>query len=144
MGIKVNGVAVAGVGKIGPKGNKGDQGEAATIRIGTVTTGNPGTDAIVTNSGTETDAVLNFTIPRGEQGSVQGGLPSGGSTGQVLTKNSNTSLDASWQDPVATVFVAQATAPTNTKLLWIDTNTTKGGLKYYNGSAWVHVPVAYS
>lgn len=37
-----------------------------------------------------------------------------------------------------------ATAPSNTKLLWIDSNNTTGGLKYYNGSAWVHVPVAWT
>lgn len=28
--------------------------------------------------------------------------------------------------------------------LWIDTNTETGGLKYYNGSTWVYVPVAFS
>lgn len=44
----------------------------------------------------------------------------------------------------AKAFVVQAAAPSNTNLLWIDTNTSTGGLKYYNGSAWVHVPVAYT
>ena len=29
------------------------------------------------------------------------------------------------------------------KLLWIDSNTSTGGLKYYNGSSWKHVPVAW-
>lgn len=53
------------------KGATGDQGEAATITVGTVTTGQPGTSAQVTNSGTETDAVLNFTIPQGATGSVE-------------------------------------------------------------------------
>ena len=42
------------------------------------------------------------------------------------------------------VFSAGTTAPSNTKLLWIDTTATTGGLKYYNGSAWVHVPVAFT
>lgn len=51
----------------------GPQGEAATIQIGTVTTGAPGTEAEVTNSGTEQNAILNFVIPRGEPGS--GGAP---------------------------------------------------------------------
>lgn len=36
------------------------------------------------------------------------------------------------------------TAPANTKKLWIDTTATTGGLKYYNGSAWVAVPVQYT
>ena len=48
---------------------QGPPGEAATVTVGTVTTGEPGTDAIVTNSGTESAAVLDFIIPRGESGS---------------------------------------------------------------------------
>lgn len=36
------------------------------------------------------------------------------------------------------------TAPTNTGTFWVDTTPVTGGLKYYNGSAWVHVPVAYT
>ena len=35
-----------------------------------MTTGEPGTDAQVTNSGTEQNAVLDFTIPRGDTGTV--------------------------------------------------------------------------
>lgn len=45
---------------------------------------------------------------------------------------------------MAQVFHAGAAAPSNTKLLWIDTTAGTGGLKYYNGSKWVHVPVAYT
>lgn len=41
-------------------------------------------------------------------------------------------------------FVVQNTEPNNTKVLWIDTTINTGGLKYYNGTAWVPVPVAYS
>lgn len=47
----------------------GPSGAAATITIGTVTTGAPGTPAQVTNSGTSQNAVLNFTIPQGAPGS---------------------------------------------------------------------------
>ena len=56
-------------GEQGPKGDTGPAGSAATIAVGTVTTGNPGTDVIVTNGGTSSAAVLNFTIPRGSDGS---------------------------------------------------------------------------
>lgn len=42
------------------------------------------------------------------------------------------------------VFHAGTSAPASTGLLWIDTNAATGGLKYHNGSAWVHVPVAYT
>ena len=38
------------------------------MRVGTVTTGEPGTYAAVVNSGTEQDVVLEFTIPRGDTG----------------------------------------------------------------------------
>ena len=55
-------------GKDGDTGPQGDPGTAATIEIGTTTTGEPGTQASVTNTGTETAAVLNFTIPQGEKG----------------------------------------------------------------------------
>lgn len=42
------------------------------------------------------------------------------------------------------IFVASAEEPTDTSILWIDTTANTGGLKYHNGSAWVHVPVAYT
>lgn len=51
----------------GPKGERGEQGPAS-ISIGTVTTGAPGSAAIVTNTGTTQDVVLNFVIPAGAQG----------------------------------------------------------------------------
>ena len=52
----------------GPKGDKGDTGDAATITVGSTSTGAPGTSASVTNAGTSSAAVLNFTIPRGDKG----------------------------------------------------------------------------
>ena len=52
----------------GEKGDPGTPGAAATIAIGTVTTGDPTTPAAVSNVGTENAAVFNFTIPRGEKG----------------------------------------------------------------------------
>lgn len=42
-----------------------------------------------------------------------------------------------------TIFTFGTTAPEDTGILWIDTTEGTGGLKYYNGTAWVHVPVAY-
>ena len=51
-------------------GARGIQGEAATIQIGQVLTGEAGTNAIVTNVGTENAAILNFTIPRGATGAA--------------------------------------------------------------------------
>lgn len=55
-------------GPVGPQGPKGDIGPGATVTVGTTTTVDAGTDAAVTNSGSASAAILNFTIPRGPQG----------------------------------------------------------------------------
>ena len=53
----------------GPTGPTGPTGPAAaTIRVNTTTTTEPGTNASVFNSGTTSNAVLEFAIPRGETG----------------------------------------------------------------------------
>lgn len=52
----------------GPKGNDGAVGTAATIRVGTVSTGSAGSSASVTNSGTSSEVILNFVIPKGDKG----------------------------------------------------------------------------
>lgn len=51
------------------KGAKGDDGKSATVTIGTVTTGET---ASVTNTGTESAAVLNFVLPAGGGGKPNG------------------------------------------------------------------------
>jgi hypothetical protein len=56
-------------GPTGPQGETGPTGPTgATGATGAVNTGSPGTGVIVTNSGTSTAAILNFTIPRGDAG----------------------------------------------------------------------------
>lgn len=106
-----------------PGGGGGEAGKAATIQVGRVTTGEPGSDAQVTNSGTENAAVFDFVIPRGEQGAqgpkgdpgeqgpagadgAQGpqgepgkGIPPGGTAGQFLVKEDGTDYNAHWVDP---------------------------------------------
>lgn len=54
----------------GVAGKDGTDGKAATITIGKVTTGEVGTAVEVVNRGTETAAILDFKIPRGEKGDV--------------------------------------------------------------------------
>lgn len=44
--------------------------KAATVQVGTTTTGPAGSSASVTNSGTEYDAILDFVIPRGDTGEI--------------------------------------------------------------------------
>lgn len=67
------------------QGAQGPDGKAATITVGTVSTGEPGTQVSVTNSGTATDAILNFTIPRGEKG-LQGDTGPEGPKGETGEK----------------------------------------------------------
>lgn len=45
-------------------------GVIASVNVGTTTTGAAGSSASVSNSGTPLDAVLNFTIPRGDTGAT--------------------------------------------------------------------------
>ena len=51
----------------GPQGEKGDPGPS-TVQIGKVETIEPNEKAEIVNIGTPVDVVLNFKIPRGEQG----------------------------------------------------------------------------
>lgn len=60
-------VVVAG-SRPGAQGPAGPAGTAATVSVGTVNVGPAGTPATVTNSGTTSAAVLNFTIPAGTVG----------------------------------------------------------------------------
>ena len=55
-------------GDIGKTGAQGEAGAAATVQVGTVKTGAAGSQVIVTNSGTTSAAILDFTIPRGDKG----------------------------------------------------------------------------
>jgi hypothetical protein len=62
-------------GPIGPQGlpgadgQDGQDGTPATVELGTVNTGAEGSDVIITNTGPNpSDAIFNFTIPRGDVG----------------------------------------------------------------------------
>lgn len=63
----INAEVTNGTGKTIVSGN-GEKGDAGTIEVGTVTTGAPGSPVEITNTGTPSAAVLNFTIPRGLDG----------------------------------------------------------------------------
>lgn len=69
---------------VGPTGPTGPQGPA-TITVGTTTTSDPGTNASVVNVGTNQNAVLNFTIPRGATGITGSTGPQGPTGPQGLT-----------------------------------------------------------
>ena len=70
-------VVVAGSrpGPTGATGPQGPAGTAAAVSVGTVTSLASGANASVINSGTATNAVLNFSIPRGESVTGPAGVP---------------------------------------------------------------------
>jgi len=58
----------------GPPGPVGQKGDAATIEVGTTTTGSAGTQAQVVNVGDEHSAIFDFTIPKGDKGDQGTGI----------------------------------------------------------------------
>lgn len=74
------------------KGVDYTDGKAATVQVGTVTTLPAGSNATVTNSGTENAAVFDFGIPRGADGS--GGTGDGGGTSSEEIETIKSRLDA--------------------------------------------------
>lgn len=114
------GLVVGDTGATGATGPTGPQGPGATISVGSVTTTTYGNPAQVTNSGTATDAVLDFVIPQGAPGEEVTDVSS-------LTLNSITETAASFPVPavgdVMSVvmgkvkkFFADTVAALNTKL----------------------------
>lgn len=100
-----NGVFHIGIPQ-GPQGIAGEAGITPNITV-TASTGEPGTDVRVTQSGTVENPVLAFTIPRGNDGhaganGVPGkdgqGVPTGGTAGQVLRKTGSGDYEAEWSD----------------------------------------------
>ena len=93
-------------GPQGPQGDPGAQGEpgpANKLSIGTVTTLFPNSTATATITGEAPNQILNLGIPRGaagqdgQNGQDGQGVPTGGTAGQVLTKNSDTDFDTIWK-----------------------------------------------
>lgn len=109
-------------GAQGLKGDKGDTGAtgapgaAATISIGNVYTGAPGTNVSVSNSGTSTNAILDFTIPRGNPG-ADGGVTvdaelSSTSTNPVQNKVVKTNMDSLYNNLMTKLNVYRSELPT--------------------------------
>jgi len=149
-------------GATGSTGATGPAGSAATIGIGTISTEAAGSSAIVTNSGSSSAAVLNFTIPQGEPGTIgavhkwstssantfnigdvvfcDSGCTTNGST-YISLQNSNTGEDPSatsgyWQ------MIAEAGA-TGAAGAGISDGTT-GGQVYVTGSSSPYAPALQS
>ena len=92
----------------GEPGPKGADGTSATVAVGTVTTGEPGTNAAVANAGTSASAVLNFTIPRGEKGDTgaTGATGQNGADGYTPVKGVDYFTDAEKSEMIQAVLDA--------------------------------------
>lgn len=80
-------------GPVGPAGADGEQGPAGPKGD----TGAQGPQGEAGPQGPKGEAGL--TGPKGDKGDPGEGIPTGGTAGQVLTKNSETDYDAKWSDP---------------------------------------------
>ena len=120
-------------GDTGPRGPQGERGTNATVYVGTTTTLNPGSQATVYNSGTDSNAVLNFGIPKGEKGDT-GPMPTiaqttGQAIDQVMSQKATT--DA--------LNTKQATITNSNKLsadLVTDTTTTNKFVTAEDKTTW--------
>ena len=130
--------ATGPAGPTGATGATGATGPAGTITVGSVTTGSAGTGVSVTNSGTSTAAILNFTIPRGDAGTdatVTAGTGIAVSTGQVSLAPSFYTSTSHLQLAVGTTAERPAVPATG----MVRFNTTLSRFEGYTGTAWVNL-----
>jgi hypothetical protein len=118
----------------GGAGPTGAQGAAATMSFGPVTTGLPGTNASVTNSGSSTAAILNFTIPQGAAG--QNGTGGSGSTSGIpgAAVYHEEPSGGSTGSPVYYSVTSPTTSSTEsaTVLTWVPAECTVTSLNVYS------------
>jgi len=148
---------VVSIGMVGIKGSpgstgaKGDDGEPASVDAGSTTTGAPGTSASVTNVGTTTDAIFNFTIPRGDvgaggaKGDPGSAMPIATAAGTADAITANYSPDITLSDMILCAFVATGANTTTTPTFAPDgltahTITKKGGSALTAGD----IPAAFA
>ena len=98
----------------GPTGAEGRPGDSATIEVGTTTTGEPGTEALVVNVGNANDAIFDFVIPRGDKGEQGTGLTIKGTV------------------PTSSALPTTGNEPGD---MWITTDTGHGWT--WDGDSWV-------
>ena len=120
-----NKAGLANPASVNIKGAKGDTGSAASIKIGSVTTGAAGSSASVTNSGTASNVVLNFTLPRGKDGK-DGGITvdaelNNTSMNPIQNKAVNTAINTVKINMTQGFQTVTASIPTKVSMLENDT-----------------------
>lgn len=134
----------------------GADGRAGTITIGNVTTGTPGTPATVTNRGTDTDAILDFVIPKGDSGDIAASyeqMPTGYDLDTLTVVGKRAYIAAAADDyaitnrptdtaciidvlePATNTLMQRATATTGNYAHWYRIGTLTDGA--YTWTAWV-------
>jgi hypothetical protein len=122
----------------GAAGPSGPAGSAATVTVGSVSTGAPGTQATVTNTGTNTAAILNFTIPQGAAGSPGSGGSGGGGSTSGIPFASVYHLEPSGGSPGLTMEYYSVNNSTSSStesaslLTWVPAGCTVSALNVYS------------
>jgi hypothetical protein len=102
-------------GPAGPAGSGSGSGGVQSFSVGTVTTGSPGSLAAVKNSGTASNVVLDFTIPRGATGSGAGG---GSSLGSLIFPEAYGAVGNGVADDSAALQAAHDAAQSSRATVW--------------------------
>lgn len=116
-----NKAGLANPASVNIKGARGATGTAASIKIGTVKTGAAGSNASVTNSGTASNVVLDFILPRGKDG-ADGGIVvdtelSDTSTNPVQNKVVKMNMDTLYNGVMTKLAVFGSKIPTKVSTL---------------------------
>ena len=116
----------------GSAGPSGPTGSAATVALGIISTGAPGTQAAVTNSGTASAAILNFTIPQGATGAPGSG---GGGTSGIAFASMYHSVQNTQNYPYYSVSNPNGStveSTPNSVLTWVPAGCTATALKVFS------------
>jgi hypothetical protein len=121
---------LAQAGSLGPSG---PAGAAATVTIGAITTGEAGSQATVTNTGTSSAAVLNFTIPQGATGPAG----SGGGSSSGISLTSIYHVEPAGAPGISVGYYSvnntnSSSAETADVLTWVPNGCTVTGLNVYS------------
>ncbi len=119
----------------GGAGPTGPTGAAATLAVGTITTGAAGSSASVTNTGTSSAAILNFTLPQGATGPAGSGGGGGGGTSGIPFASVYHSVTFSANYPYFSVNNSNGStteSTPNAALTWVPAGCTATALNVFS------------